>query len=124
MIHVYNTKFEDHTNSDNTYYIGRSKAGNVLGNPYTHNGKRSNLAKLSFRTRDEAIKAYSLYYDAMYGSDEEFTKVIDEIYEKYKNGEEIYLQCFCKPEACHGDIIVEKLQQRLLKERIDEMRRK
>ena len=125
MIHVYNTKFEDHTSAgENNYYIGRSRSGNVLGNPYTYNGKRSNLAKLSFRTAEEAIKAYSLYFDTMYGSDGEFTKIIDEIYEKYKNGEEVYLQCFCKPKPCHGDVIVEKLQQRLIKEKMDEMKKR
>lgn len=123
MIHVYNTKFEDHTSNENNYYIGRSRGGNVLGNPYTYNGKRSNIAKLSFRTADEAIRAYGMYFDAMYGTDKEFTRQIDEIYEKYKNGEEVYLQCFCKPNPCHGDVIVEKLQQRLIKERLDEMKK-
>ena len=125
MIHVYNTKFEDHTSEcENNYYIGRSKTGNVLGNPYTYNGKRSSLAKLSFRTAEEAIHAYSLYFDAMYGNDDEFTKIIDEIYEKYKNGEEVYLQCFCKPKPCHGDVIVEKLQERLIREKLEERKKK
>jgi hypothetical protein len=58
----------------------------------------------------------------MYGSDEEFTKAFDEIYEHYKNGEDIYLQCFCKPNACHGDVIADKLQRKLIKEKIGEMK--
>ena len=49
---------------------------------------------------------------------------IDEIYEKYKNGETIYLECYCAPLPCHGDIIVKKLQQRLLKEKIKEAKEK
>jgi hypothetical protein len=59
----------------------------------------------------------------MYGSDEEFTKAFDEIYEHYKNGEDIYLQCFCKPKACHGDYIAEQLQRKLVKEKMEERKK-
>ena len=118
MIYVYNTRFEDHTSgSDYNYYIGRPS---VLGNPFTHNGVRTNLAKLSFKTREDAIAAYDKYFDTMYGKDDEFTKAFDEIYEHYKNGEDIYLQCFCKPLACHGDIIANKLQKKLIQEKLKE----
>ena len=58
-----------------------------------------------------------MYFDEMYGKDEEFTKAFDDIYEHYKNGENVYLQCFCKPLPCHGDIIARKLQQKLIKEK-------
>lgn len=116
---VYNTHNEDYTSKPNNYYIGRSKNNsNILGNPFTYNGVRTNLSKLSFKTREEALRAYEKYFDKMYGFDEEFTKKIDEIYQHYKNGEDVYLQCCCKPQACHGDIIAEKLQQRLLKDKM------
>ena len=121
---VYNTKSEDHTNENNNFYIGRSKDGNPLGNPFTHNGVRSNLAKLSFKTREDAIKAYEEYFDKMYGVDEELTKAFDEIYEHYKNGEDIYLQCFCKPCACHGDVLANRLQRKLIKEKLEERKKK
>lgn len=121
---VYNTKLEDYTSHPNNFYIGRSKDGNPLGNPFTHNGVKSELAKLSFKTRDDAIKAYEQYFDKMYGVDEELTKAFDEIYEHYKNGEDVYLQCFCKPLPCHGDIIADRLQRKLIKEKIQERRNK
>jgi hypothetical protein len=121
---IYNTKLEDHTAEPNNYYIGRSSDGNPLGNPFTYNGKRSNLAKLSFKTREEAINAYRMYFERAYGKDEELTKAFDEIYEHYKNGEDVYLQCFCKPEPCHGDVIAEELQKKLLKEKMEELRKK
>ena len=108
---VYNTKNEDHTTEPNNYYCGRSKDGNPLGNPYTHNGVKTNLAKLSLKTREEAIEAFGKYFDLMYGTDEELTKAFDEIYEHYKKGEDIYLQCFCKPLPCHCDIISDRLQR-------------
>lgn len=112
---VYNSKNEDHTNDPNNFYIGRPSP---LGNPFTHNGKHSSLAKLSFKTREEAINAYSAYFDEVYGKDPKLTVAFDEIYEHYKKGEDIYLQCFCKPLKCHGDILAEKLQEKLIKEQI------
>ncbi len=117
MIYVYNSHNEDFTLKPNNYYIGRPS---ILGNPFTHNGVRTNLAKLSFKTREDAIAAYDKYFDIMYGKDDEFTKAFDEIYEHYKNGEDIYLQCFCKPLACHGDIIANKLQKKLIQEKLKE----
>lgn len=108
---VYNTSYEDHTSSENNFYIGRPS---VLANPFTFNGKRSNLAKKSFKTREEAIMAYEEYFKAMYGTDKDFTNAFDEIYEKYKKGEDIFLQCFCKPEPCHGDVIAKFLQKKLI----------
>lgn len=119
MIYVYNSHNEDFTLKENNYYIGRPS---VLGNPFTHNGVRTNLAKLSFKTREDAIAAYDKYFDTMYGKDDEFTKAFDEIYEHYKNGEDIYLQCFCKPLPCHGDIIASKLQKKLIQEKLEERR--
>lgn len=117
MVEVINIRTNDKTSEDGYYYIGRTKFGSSpLGNPFTHNGKRSNLAKLSFKTREEAIEAYEKYFDEMYGKNEQFTKAFDTIYEEYKSGKNIYLGCFCKPLPCHGDIIAKKLQQKLIKE--------
>jgi len=122
---VYNTNLEDHTNAGEcNFYIGRSKSGNPLGNPFTHNGVRTSIAKLSFKTREEAIAAYEKYFDKMYGKDEEITKAFDEIYEHYKNGEDIYLQCFCAPLPCHGQIIADRLQRKLIKEKLEERKKK
>ena len=124
MIYVYNTHNEDHTNSGEcNFYIGRSKDGNPLGNPFTHNGVKTSIAKLSFKTREEAIEAYAKYFDALYGKDNDLTRAFDEIYEHYKNGEDIYLQCFCKPLPCHGDIIADRLQRKLIKEKMEERKK-
>lgn len=124
QIHVFNIHNEDHSSECNCYYIGRSRSGNPLGNPFTHNGVRTNIAKLSFKTREDAIEAFRRYFKEMYGKDEEFTKAFDEIYEHYKNGEDIWLGCFCKPLPCHGDVIAEELQKKLVKEKLAERKRK
>lgn len=117
---VYNTKQDDFTSEPNNFYIGRNKDGNPLGNPFTHNGVKTSLAKLSFKTREQAIEAFGKYFDERYGKDEELTKAFDNIYEHYKNGEDIYLQCFCKPLPCHGDVIADRLQRKLIKEKLKE----
>ena len=81
VIKVINIQSEDYSCHDGYFYIGRSKNNeSPLGNPFTHNGKRSNLAKLSFKTVELALEAYEQYFDVMYGEDEAFTKAFDEIY--------------------------------------------
>lgn len=122
-ITVYNTHQEDYTYKPNNFLICRTKDGNPLANPFTYNGVKTRLAKLSFKTREEAIDAYKMYFKKMYGLDEGLTKAFDTIYEKYKNGEDIYLQCCCKPLPCHGDFLAEELQRRLIKEKMEERRK-
>lgn len=126
IIRVINIKGDnDYSCEDGFFYVGRSRTmKSPLGNPFTHNGKRSNLAKLSFKTREEAIAAYEKYFDMMYGSDDDFTKAFDEIYEFYKSGKDVYLGCFCAPLPCHASIIAKKLQQKLVKENIQKMKEK
>ena len=121
-ITVYNTHQEDYTYKPNNFLICRTKDGNPLANPFTYNGVKTRLAKLSFKTREEAIDAYKIYFKKMYGLDEGLTKAFDTIYEKYKNGEDIYLQCCCKPLPCHGDFLAEELQRKLIKEKMEERR--
>ena len=115
MITVYNSHLEDHTSDKNNFYIGRKSP---LGNPFTFDGKRSKLAELSFKTREEALKAYELYFESEYGKNNDLTKEFDKIYQRYKEGNDIYLQCFCKPEKCHGDFIKKMLQQKLIKDKM------
>ena len=91
-----------------------------MSNPYTHIKDKKTLAMFVVKSRDEAIDRYEGYFDRMYRGNAPFKFLIDEIYEKYKRGEDIYLECYCKPERCHGDIIKEKLEKRLMKERIKE----
>ena len=92
MIHVINISKEDYSFSPNYYYIGRSNLGNILSNPYTHLELNKTIALYKCSSREEAVKNYEIYFDAMYGKNIEFTKIIDEIYEKYKKGEEILLR--------------------------------
>lgn len=117
---VYDRTVEDHSASPNNYPIFRG--GSILGNPFTDKKLSKTLAIFQVKSREEAIEKYSDYFDSQYGHNKEFTNLIDEIYGKYKSGETIYLECYCAPLPCHGDIIAEKLQQRLLREKIREIK--
>lgn len=114
-IHLYNRTNEDHSNELNNYPIYRP---NILGNPYTHIKDKKTKAIYVVSDREEAIKRYSHYFDIMYGSNISFTNLIDEIYTKYKNGEDVWLECYCFPKPCHGDVIINKLRSRLIKEKM------
>lgn len=120
-ITVYNRNTEDYSSNPNNYPIYRG--GSILGNPYTHKPLSGTMAIYKVRTREEAIERYSGYFDIQYNCNPEFKAVVDEIFEKYKNGEDIYLECYCHPLPCHGDIIAKKLQKRLLKEKITEAKK-
>ena len=117
---VYNVMDEDRF-GDNIYLIHRPY---ILSNPYTHIKDKQTKAMFVVKTKEEAIEKYNHYYDIMYGKNIEFTRTIDEIYDKYRRGEDIYLGCYCAPDICHGDIIARKLQGRLVKEKIAEAKKK
>ena len=123
-IYVYNRTKEDHSSEPNNYPIYRTSTGNILGNPYTHIKDKKTLAMFVVKTREEAIERYKGYFDRMYSGNAPFRFLIDEIYEKYKRGEDIYLECYCAPLPCHGDIIKDKLEKRLVREKIKEAKEK
>lgn len=118
-IQLFNVNNEEHF-GDNVYLIHRPY---VLSNPYTHIKDKETKAMFVVATREEAIERYSHYFDIMYGKNIKFTETIDEIYEKYRKGEDILLGCYCYPKSCHGDIIVKKLQSKLLKEKFAEAKK-
>lgn len=115
-IKLFNVNEEEHF-GDNVYLIHRPY---ILGNPYTHIKDKTTKASFIVSTREEAIKRYSHYFNIMYGRNIEFTNTIDEIYAKYRKGEDILLGCYCYPKSCHGDVIIQKIQGMLLKEKIKE----
>ena len=119
---VYNRTEEDYSSNPNNYPCYRG--GSILGNPYTDKPLKKTLAIYQVKDREEAIARYSSYFDMMYSANAEFKSIVDEMYEKYKNGENIYLECYCHPKHCHCDIIAEKLKQRLLREKIQEIKNK
>ena len=133
MIYVYNRRIEDFSQHENNYPIYRPS---ILSNIYSSIKDKPTKAKFVVNTREEAIDKYSEYFDRMYKGNAPFRFIIDEIYEKYKRGEDIYLECYCKKYPvnqrnthsdevrCHGDIIKEKIERMLVRERIREAKEK
>lgn len=74
-----------------THYIGRP---GTFGNPFSH---RSNTRALWRRdTREEAISAYEKYA-------RDYQELMDAIRDL---PEDSVLGCWCKPQSCHGDVIM------------------
>ena len=72
-------------------YIGRSGRGHdgFFGNPF---------AMDTHMKRDECLEYYEAYFIDRIATDAEFKRRVLELKDKT-------LGCFCKPQACHGDII-------------------
>jgi hypothetical protein len=76
-------------------YIGRAGKGQdgYFGNPFPLK---------SFDSRGATIEQYRKYFYERLETDLEFKRRIHELKDKT-------LGCFCKPDACHGDVIAEYL---------------
>ncbi len=79
-------------------YIGR---GSKWGNPFTHIKDKHTKAVFVVNTRSEAIDKYKEWIN----SQPELLNALEELRDKR-------LGCFCKPKTCHGDILVELLEQK------------
>jgi len=104
-----------HTATENDVYIGR---GSPLGSPYSHlDSKYNNVIKVD--TREEAMELFRSYFDHVKRLDTssdlaalKFNRALWELLNKAKT-QDINLVCFCKPKACHGDVIKEWLDKQL-----------
>ena|ERR1017187_9616706 len=97
MTRVVNLKHEDYD-----ILIGRPSK---WGNPYTHIKDKNTLAKFVVDTREEAIAKYREYILSK-------PELLDSLHEL----EGKTLGCFCKPDSCHGDILLELLSEQKLKQ--------
>jgi hypothetical protein len=81
-------------------YIGR---GSKWGCPYTIIKDRPTLAKEIVDSKEEALSKYKEYVL----NSPELMGNLDELDGKT-------LGCFCKPEPCHGDVLLELIAQKKL----------
>lgn len=100
---------------NNVFYIGR---GSCMGNKFTHISNKDTLAETIVETREKAIECYKEWLNKEYGSNIEVTDFIDNLFNLYQNGEVIYLECYCAPLSCHGDIIKEFIIKKSIKEQL------
>ena len=78
-------------------YIGR---GSKWGNPFTHLDSATK-AEFKVATREESVEAFKEYI--VNGDGQHLLADLDELRGKV-------LGCFCKPKACHGDVLLELLK--------------
>lgn len=87
-------------------YIGRPTA---LGNPFTHLG-RATLATHPVATREEAVEAYRAWAtDERERADSPFAHAFAALEARLTAGENLALECWCAPLACHGNVLAELL---------------
>jgi len=84
-------------------YIGRRPYGMHFGNPFTH--RTDTLASVRVKTRDEAIQRYRTWLEGKTDQDVEPERRAW-ILEHLPELKDKRLACFCKPLACHGDVLV------------------
>jgi len=82
-------------------YIGRAGRGEdgYFGNPFRLKAEES---------RGATIERYREWFERRIEEDAEFRRRVLELKGKR-------LGCFCKPHACHGDVIVEWLERQKVK---------
>ena len=79
-------------------YIGRGR-GSVWGNPFSH--KNGTKARYVVGSRDEAISAYRAWlWERIRVEGQPLIEHLAALHGKT-------LGCWCKPQACHGDVLVE-----------------
>lgn len=79
-------------------YIGRAGKGKdgYFGNPFR-------LTSDTPQDREELLHTYEFWFYSKIASDPDFKQRIQALKGKR-------LGCFCKPKACHGDVIVKYLE--------------
>jgi len=104
MINVVNSY--KHKPTKNDIYVGR---GSALGNPFSC--KRNSMAQYICDTREESIENYRGWLQLQIEfKNKVVTNVLNDIWKRNKNGEDVNLVCFCKPKTCHADIIKEIIE--------------
>src|SRR6266568_4136135 len=94
VVNIYNEQFDA--------YIGRAGRGEdgYFGNPFRMGNGTS---------REDAVERFQRYFADRIEKDSEFKRRVLALKGKR-------LGCFCKPKACHGDVIADWLNKREQKE--------
>ena len=88
---------------DDYIYIGRPSE---FGNPYSHSDKSQ--AKYVTETRNEAIEMYRKHL-------EENPDIIDKLIKELTESDYDKIGCWCSPKKCHGEILIEAIENRKYK---------
>lgn len=86
----------------------------TVGNPFTGSKKLEDTkAEFQCASREEAIESYENYLRlAISNKNNYICQELNKIHKMAKLGD-VNLVCFCKPKACHGDIIKKLIEEKL-----------
>lgn len=86
-------------------YVGRGRGNKHIGNTEVgeHGWLGNPFAVGVDGTREEVVTQFAVVFCRKLLNDEEFKEAVDKL-------EGQTLGCWCKPEACHGDVLVEYLE--------------
>jgi len=93
--------FQTWNNLKHTLYIGRNMSVYVKG---TNESIWKNPFSVKKYGRDKCLELYETYI-----------KNNKELYDKLNELENKELGCWCKPEQCHGDILIKLLNEKIKK---------
>lgn len=79
----------------------------VLGNPFRLEDKDNDDERYS------VIQQYRQYFNEQYKTNGSFFIRIQYLAELVKSGKKIALRCWCHPKPCHGNVIIEKINELL-----------
>lgn len=97
VVNLYKEKYD--------VYIGRAgkKQDGYFGNPYQI-GKICSRCNEIHKDGGSTLNCFKEYFEERIENDKQFKEKILELKDKT-------LGCFCKPNPCHGDIILEYLEK-------------
>lgn len=93
-------------------YIGRGKGDTLyhFGNPFSHLPFARTTATIKVETREEAVDCYRQWLKGVGHTDLEPDRR-QWILERLSQLKGKILGCWCTPEACHGDVLVEMINE-------------
>lgn len=98
-------------NGEFDIYIGR---GSVLGNPFTSIPIDRTKAEFQCNSREESIEMFKEYIiNKINNKDKQVCDELNFIY-KIAKDRNVNLICYCKPKSCHGDVIKEIIESKLI----------
>lgn len=102
----YNNLFEWMKNKEENEYIGRKGIVFINGNRFPlYDSKWANPYKITdTQPREKVIQLYSKYIEEKLESD---NNLVNELL-KLKGKK---LGCWCKPECCHGDVLIDLIKK-------------
>lgn len=102
MLTVFNRHHGNVPADHREQYIGR---GTPFGNVATVGGRRP----ISRTAQVAAFRVWAI--EKLQDPEHEFTQAMRILKDRHNRGEKIALVCSCHPKACHGDIIVELIEE-------------